>query len=38
MNPSCETKLSGANEDMENFVFPCSADHEQDPQPYSVDP
>ena len=32
---SRETKFSGANGGMENF--PCSADHEQDWQPYAVD-
>ena len=24
--------------DRETFIFPCSADHEQDWQPYPVDP
>ena len=37
-NPSRETKFSGANGDREIFYFPCSADHEQDWQPYPVDP
>ena len=37
-NPSREAELSGANEYRENFNFPCSADHEQDWQPYPVDP
>ena len=35
---SRETKFSGANGDREKFVFPRSADHEQDWQPYPVDP
>ena len=38
MNPSCETKFSGANGDGGILIFPCSADHEQDWQPYPVDP
>ena len=29
-NPSRETKFSGANADREIFIFPSSADHEQD--------
>ena len=34
-----ETKLSGANGDREDFIFPAQrADHEQDWQPYPVDP
>ena len=38
-NPSRGTKFSGANGDRENFIyFPCPADHEQDWQPYPVDP
>ena len=37
-NPSCETKFLGANGDGEIFIFPCSADHEQDWKPYPVDP
>ena len=42
-NPSRETKFSGANSaDREIYSlsphFPCSADHEQDWQPYPVDP
>ena len=32
---SRETKVSDANGDKE--IFPCSADHEQDWQPYAVD-
>ena len=35
LNPSRETKFSGANADREIFIFPCSADHVQDWQPYS---
>ena len=31
-----KTKLSGANRDR-NIFFSCSADHEQDWQPYPVD-
>ena len=37
-NPSRETNFSGANEDRGKNIFPCSADHEQDWQPYPVDP
>ena len=38
-NPSRETKFSGAiNADREIFIFPGSADHVQDRQPYRVDP
>ena len=38
-NPSRETKFSGANGRREKLIyFPFSADHEQDWQPYSVDP
>ena len=38
-NPSRETKFSGANERGQgNIIFPCSADHVQDWQPYPVDP
>ena len=38
-NPSRETKFSGANERGQgNIRFPCSADHKQDWQPYSIDP
>ena len=33
-----ENKFSGANGGRENICFPCSADHEQDQQPYLVDP
>ena len=36
-NPSRETKFSGVNGDREKHL-PCSADHEQDRQPYPVDP
>ena len=36
-NPSRETKFLGANGDREQNVS-CSADHEQDWQPYPVDP
>ena len=36
-NPSRETKFSGANKARENMSFSCSADHEQDWQPYPVD-
>ena len=35
---SREAKLSGANGDKEIFIFPWSADHEQDWQPYPADP
>ena len=31
-------KFSGANGNRENIHFPCSVDHEQDWQPYPVDP
>ena len=31
------TKFSGANGDSEILIFPCSADHKQDWQPYPVD-
>ena len=34
---SCETQFSCANGDREIFIFPCSADDEQDWQPYPVD-
>ena len=37
-NLSRETKFSGANGDRQKNNFPCSADHEQDWQPYTVDP
>ena len=38
-NSARETKFSGANGDRQgNIPFPCSADHEQDWQPYPVDP
>ena len=33
-----ETKFSGANGDREIFIFPVADDHEQDSQPYPVDP
>ena len=33
-----EIKFSGANGDRAIFIFPCSADHEEDWQPYPVDP
>ena len=40
-NPSRETKFSGVitngDRENENTHFPCSADHEQDWQPYPVD-
>ena len=36
MNPSRETKFSGTHGDKGIFL-PCSADHEQDWQPYPVD-
>ena len=36
---SRETKFSGANGNREMFAFfPCSAHHEQEWQPYPVDP
>ena len=37
-NPSRETKFSDANGDRRNIHFSCSADREQDWQPYPVDP
>ena len=37
-NPSCETQFLGAYGDRGIFIFPCSADHEQDWQPCPVDP
>ena len=37
-NPSRETRFSGANADRGMIHFLCSADHEQDWQPYPVDP
>ena len=37
LNPSRETKFSGTHGDRGIFC-PCSADHEQDCQPYPVDP
>ena len=37
-NLSRETKFSGASGDREHIYFNCSADHEQDWQPYLVDP
>ena len=33
-----ETKVSGADEDREIFIFPVPTDNEQDWQPYPVDP
>ena len=36
-NPSRETKLSGTHGDRGMFIFPVH-DHEQDWQPYPVDP
>ena len=37
MDPSRETKVSGeTNGDREIIIFSCSADHEQDWQPYPV--
>ena len=38
LNPSRETKFSGAYGDMGIFIFLCSADHEEDWQPHPVDP
>ena len=35
---SRKTIFLGANGDREIFIGPCSADHEQDWQPYPVDP
>ena len=37
LNPSRETKFSDTQE-QGNIIFSCSADHEQDWQPYPVDP
>ena len=37
-NPSRETTFPGAEADREKKHIPCSADHEQDWQPYRVDP
>ena len=38
-NTSRETKFSGSNKGRQvNIHFLCSADHEQDFQPHSVDP
>ena len=37
-NPSRETIFSGAKQGQGNIDFSCSADHEQDWQPYRVDP
>ena len=37
LNPSRETKFLGTHGDRGIF-FPCSADYEQDWQPYPVDP
>ena len=36
-DPSRETKFSGTHGDR-GILFPCSADHEQDWQPYPFDP
>ena len=36
-NLTRETKLSGANGDRENSVFPVQLTHKQDWQPYPVD-
>ena len=36
--PSRETKFSGTHGDRGIFICLCSADHEQDWQPYPVDP
>ena len=36
LNPSRETKFSGAYEDRGIFIFLYSADHEQDWQPYQL--
>ena len=38
LNPSREAKLLGAYGDKEKWIFHFSADHEQDWQPYPVDP
>ena len=38
LNPSRETKFPGTYGDRGTLFFPCSADHEQDWQPYPVDP
>ena len=38
LNPSRETKFSGAYGDRGILIFTCSADHEQDWQPYPVNP
>ena len=38
LNPSRETKFSGTYGDREIFIFPVRADHQQDWQPYPVDP
>ena len=38
LNPPRETIFSCANEDRKIFIFPCSADHEQEWQPCLVDP
>ena len=34
LNPSRDTKFSGAYGDRGMFIFPCSVDHQQDWQPY----
>ena len=38
MRDGTATKFSGANGDREILIFYCSADHEQDWQPYPVHP
>ena len=38
LNPARETKFSGTYGDRGIFLFPWSADHEQDWQPCPVDP
>ena len=37
-NPSRETKILRRERGQGNINFPCSANHEQDWQPYPVDP
>ena len=37
-NLSREAKFPGTNVNRDFLVLPCSADHEQDWQPYAVDP
>ena len=36
--PVSRDQFSGVYKDRGIFIFPCSADHEQDWQPYPVDP